>query len=222
MAGNKYLNICISDHLYKSFGLPAIQKIPSNIKASLEKVSDDLNTNFQNIPPGYQLTEKQVKQLSAQVAYKTQHVVTKGISNDWEAFQLTEKEKGMKDLERNGIFKRDGSLNKRDILDKIRARFKFFQIDPTKKWWVVPLVSLVIILFTFAILLPEMTLAVGIWQTILQFGFIQPVISKLFLGYYFYDSKGSSAGPRVPSPGPILTLEDQAASLNSVNYENHS
>ncbi len=62
-------------------------------------------------------------------------------------------------------------------------------------------------LFTFAILLPEMTLAIGIWQTILQFGIIQPIVNKLFLGYYFYDEDGSHVGNRITSPGPILNLD---------------
>ena len=76
--------------------------------------------------------------------------------------------------------------------------------------------QLVFMLFIFGIFLPEMTIAAGIWGTILQFGVITPVINKLFLDFYFFSDSGSGVGSRVPqiNPKPLTEAPTDIASIS--------
>jgi hypothetical protein len=184
----------ISDHLYREYGTPVIQKIPSIIKDSIEKSSDDLDllSNPSEYQLSYQQAEKLADQISLDMTQRTQSNLMKNVNSKWQAFEKATREKASRE---QGLVNYGNSLGKRDFLDKVRQKYKFFQIDPTTQSWIPVVISLVIMLFSFAVFLPGMTLSYGIWQTILQFAFIQPIINKLFLGYYFYDNGANHTVP---------------------------
>jgi hypothetical protein len=127
----------ISNHLYQKFGDPVKKEIPHVIKASVEKASDDINLKMKNIPPGVHMTDHQSQMLSYQIsldmAQKTQSNLISRISRKWNAFEKKNREGALKE---HGLSNYGNSLGKRDFLDNIRQRFKFFQIDPETQWWV--------------------------------------------------------------------------------------
>ena len=76
-------------------------------------------------------------------------------------------------------------------------------------------------MIVFGIFLPEMTVASGIWQTIMQFGIIQPILNKLFYGYYIY---GDSESLNMRSPSFLeKPLDEISGHLNGAgSYLNAS
>jgi hypothetical protein len=174
----------IANGLYKQFGAKVVSEIPYTVKAQVEKSSVSVANHLKE--RGRPPTRQEAQYMSQQLAGSTQNLIRNNANNAWQKFQNEKRKEGQK------MVNPENSLMKREsFLERIRNRFKFFQIDPVKQAWVVPVVTIVLVFVAFAFL-PGLSIAVMFWQTVIMYGVIYPLVNKLFLGYYFYQGEASS------------------------------
>ena len=178
------IRTAIESYLYESFGKKTINQIPYTLKQEVEKTGPIIQRKLKHGQP----TRRQLQDYASEIAEVTQNRVKKDVGSKWDQFQQHEREKGMNEIgvqdTRNGLGKRDFN----DMMERIRAKFKIFQLKGPAKLWISIAIPLVLSMVIFAFVLPELTLAAGIWQAVIYFGILTPITNKLFLGYYFYDS----------------------------------
>ena len=122
----------VKEHLYEKFGNPIMQQIPFKISDTIHEGTDYIATSIHKLPPGYKLSKQQIDNFSVNVsrtmAERTSLNIKNHVNGKWEEYKRINAEQARRD--NPDLVKRDGMLNKRDVFDKIRERFLFFQNKP--------------------------------------------------------------------------------------------
>jgi len=194
------IRAAIENYLYESFGKKAINQIPYTLKQEVERTEASLQRGLQRRPQGQgPPTAEEIQYYSNRIAENTQNRVKKDVGSTWDQFQREERGRGMNELgvkdTGNGLGKRDFN----DMLERIRGKFKIFQLNGSARIWVPIAIQLVFCIVIFAFFFPQLTLASGIWQTVIQFTIIMPITNKLFNGYYYYNNANSGQQQSLPA-----------------------